>query len=195
MSNPWEDVPSLWKDEKAYCNWLRGQIRRVWKRHLVKLAYIKQRPSMHPSEVPDGMLCPGISKLVKKVYPCEICGMYHPGNRMEVDHIDGGKGFSNYEEFLCWQKRILFVGFSDLRHICKECHKVVSLAQRKDMSFDEAKKEQQAIAFGKLPAKTQKAIIIKMCGDVDEAPLKTAASRRHYFKAMLMSGVECPSIT
>lgn len=133
MGKPWEDVPDLWKNEKAYCNWLRGQIRRMWSRHPVKTGYIKQRPTITRAMAFSGVYKLGtlnLSANTKKLYCCEMCEMWFPAGKMEVDHLNGGEGFSTYEEFLGWQKRVLFVGFEDLRHICKACHLTVTLSQR-----------------------------------------------------------------
>jgi len=43
MKEPWEELPDVWKDAKAYFIWLRGQMRRAWSRHPIKIEYMKSQ--------------------------------------------------------------------------------------------------------------------------------------------------------
>lgn len=137
---PWEAVPELWADEKAYCNWLRGQIRKMWTRHPVKTSYVAQRPSLSKADALKNMKIVGVSSIhgsTKELKQCEMCELWFPKGRMEVDHLNGGEGFSTYEEFLQWQRGMLFLGFDDIQHICKVCHHQVSLSQKFHCSLEE----------------------------------------------------------
>lgn len=169
---PWDDCPEVWKSEQAYMQWLRSQTRRVWSRHPIKLEYKKQRRYKAP-----------VGRNGKEVWvsDCEMCGCQ--SRKCEVDHLDGGYGFSNWEEYTQWAKRILWVTFSDVRELCKVCHEAVTLSQRKNISIDEAKIEKVAIAFGKCSVDTQKELLE---GEgIDPSLTSNAKKRREAFKGLV----------
>lgn len=162
MSMPWESVPHVWKDEKAYCNWLRGQIRRMWSRHPVKIAYVNQRPSLSKQAALLDLGKVGVEKIhpsTKELKQCEMCNLWWPRSKMEVDHLHGGEGFNTYEEFLVWQKMVLFLGFEDIQHICKDCHKQVNLSQKFHCSLEEVVIYSKRAAFRKAKVKQQQLIL------------------------------------
>lgn len=136
--NPWEIPNSPWKDEKAYLNWLRSSIRRIWSRHPVKIVYKQSRRYKAP-----------VGRNDKEVWvsDCEICGKQ--SRDCQVDHLHGGYGFTDWTSFTEWAKMILWVGFDDIREVCVECHEVISLSQRKGISFEEALTEKELIAIFK----------------------------------------------
>lgn len=160
-TKPWDSVPDLWKDERSYLNWLRGQIRRIWSRHPIKHRYIAQRPTVKVLKLDGGgrelerpvpLGVPKLSANTKEVKCCEMCGKWFPKGKMEVDHEVGGVGFSTYEEFLEWQHRMLFVSFDDIKHICKTCHNKVTLSQKFNCSLENVWVYQEIAAFNKLKA-------------------------------------------
>lgn len=137
MSNePWKIPNSPWKDEKAYLNWLRGSIRRIWSRHPVKISYKQQRRYKAP-----------VGKNGKDVWviDCEICGCPHRDT--QTDHIRGGFGFNDWQSFTDWAKMILWVTFDDIRELCTSCHEAVTLSQKLGISFDEAVIQKEAISI------------------------------------------------
>lgn len=138
MKEPWSNCPHIWKDEKAYLNWLRSNIRRIWSRHPVKIAYKQQRRYKAP-----------IGLKGKDVWcsDCEMCGKQ--SRNCEVDHLEGGYGFKDWHSFTEWARMILWVTFDDIRELCEDCHSVVSLSQRMGISFEEALYQKQAIAICK----------------------------------------------
>lgn len=142
MSNPWDDVPHIFKDEKAYFNWLRSQIRRIWSRAPVKLAYKMSRRYKAP-----------VGKFGKDVWvsDCEMCGQQH--RSCEVDHLHGGYGFKDWTSFCEWSKMILWVTFDDIRELCPDCHAAVSLSQRLGISVKDAFVEKEVLEICKRPAK------------------------------------------
>jgi hypothetical protein len=149
----------MWKDERAYLNWLRGQIRRIWSRHPIKHRYIQQRPSVKITKLPTGERVMergvplGVAKLsanTKEVKCCEMCDKWFPKGKMEVDHEVGGVGFQSYDEFLEWQHRMLFVSFDDIKHICKDCHHQVSMSQKFGCSLENVWVYQAIADFNKL---------------------------------------------
>lgn len=131
MANPWDSVPHIWRDEQAYLNWLRSQTRRIWSRHPVKTSYVKAREMPVRQAVADKLdIAHKLSPNTKAVCQCERCERWFAKGRMEVDHIDGGVGFSTYDEFLSWQRRMLFVSFDDIRHLCTQCHADITATQK-----------------------------------------------------------------
>lgn len=142
MDNPWNIPGSPWKDEKAYLNWLRGSIRRIWSHHPVKIAYKQQRRYKAP-----------IGLKGKEVWcsDCEMCGKQ--SRTCEVDHLEGGYGFKDWQTFTEWAKMILWVTFEDIRELCEECHSQVTLSQKLGIPLADAIIEQKVISICKLPVK------------------------------------------
>lgn len=165
----WNFPNSPWKTETAFLGWLRGQIRRIWSRHPVKIAYKNARRYKAP-----------IGKGDKEVWcsDCEICGKQ--SRDCEVDHKDGGYGFTDWEGFTKWQQRILLVSFDDIRELCKDCHSIVTHAQRYDMSFDVAKADKAAKAI--VDSKEDKKFLL----DNNVLPASAQKNRREQvFKLLL----------
>lgn len=138
MKEPWKIPNSPWKDEKAYLNWLRGSIRRIWSRHPVKISYKQSRRYKAP-----------VGKNGKEVWvsDCEVCGKQ--SRDCQVDHLRGGYGFTDWISFTEWAKMILWVGFDDIQEVCVECHEVITLSQRKGISFEQASYEKLVIDMEK----------------------------------------------
>lgn len=138
MTEPWTIPNSPWKDEKAYLNWLRGSIRRIWSRHPVKISYKQNRRYKAP-----------VGKNGKEVWvsDCEICG--NQSRDCQVDHLQGGYGFTDWTSFTEWAKMILWVGFDDIQEVCVECHEVITLSQRNNLTFEDARIEKEVIAVCK----------------------------------------------
>ena len=135
---PWEIPNSPWKDEKAYYNWLRGSVRRIWSRHPVKISYKQQRRY----KAPVGRNGKGVW-----VSDCEMCG--EQSRSCDVDHLHGGYGFTDWQSFTEWAKMILWVTYEDIRELCPECHAVVTLSQRLGISIEEARLVKEVIAMEK----------------------------------------------
>lgn len=134
MNEPWTIPNSPWKDEKAYLNWLRGSIRRIWSRHPVKIAYKQSRRYKAP-----------VGRNGKEVFvsDCEVCGKQ--SRDCQVDHLHGGYGFTDWTSFTDWARMILWVGFDDIQEVCVECHEVINLGQRMGVSFEIASYHKIAI--------------------------------------------------
>lgn len=146
---PWHDS-NIWKDEKAFMQWLRSQSRRIWSRHPIKTEYKRNRRYKAPlgrvtKNNPEGMVWAS---------DCELCGK--TSRKCEVDHLDGGYGFTNWEEYVVWLKRILFVTFDDIRELCPACHAIVTHQQKTGLSFEEAKVDKARIRFEKKPVALQR---------------------------------------
>lgn len=169
---PWKDVPHIWKDEKAYLNWLRGQVRRMWSRAPIKIEYKNSRRYKAP-----------VGRNGREVWvsDCEICGCQ--ARKTQVDHIDGGYGFTDWGSFLGWLDRILLIDFDDIRELCIPCHEIVTLSQRKEVSFEEAKIEKEVIAFTKLSIDKQKEILNNE--GFSELETSNAKKRRECYSKLL----------
>lgn len=159
MAKPWEDAPELWKDEAAYCQWLRSQARRIWARHPIKNKYKAAR-----TQPAEGML--GFKEQyprAKKACQCEMCGNWFPASKIEVDHIQQAGSFKSVQEWYFWLDRLLNIGFEDIRLLCKvTCHPLVTLSQRFGCSIEEAMKRQQLADFRKLKAASQRTVLLNL---------------------------------
>lgn len=149
MGKPWEDAPDVWKNETAWCQWLRSQSRRVWSRHPIKNNYVKAR--MLPVDaVPADQWGEKFSLRTKMLCQCEMCAAYYPRNKMEVDHIEQAGSFKTMADYAGFIERLLVVGYDDIRLLCKGCHKKVTLGQRFGCSIEEAEIRQKLADFKKL---------------------------------------------
>lgn len=171
MSDPWKIPNSPWKDEKAYFNWLRGSIRRIWSRHPVKIAYKQQRRYKAP-----------VGRNNKDVWvsDCEMCGKQ--SRSCDVDHLKGGFGFTDWQSFTEWSKMILWVTFDDIRELCPDCHGAVTLSQKLGISLESAFVEKQVIEIMK--SKQDK----KFISDNGDVPAKNAEQRRNQVRNILSRG-------
>lgn len=158
MAKPWEDAPDVWKNETAWCQWLRSQSRRVWSRHPIKNNYVKAR--MVPvHEVCASRLGERINPRTKMLCKCEMCEEYYPRNKIEVDHIVQAGSFKSQAEYAGWVERLLVVGYEDIRILCKGCHKKVTLSQRFNCSIEEASIRQDMANFKKLRVRDMWALL------------------------------------
>lgn len=143
---PWtvEGVP--WKTEAAFWSWVRGVLRKGWSNHPVKIVYINTYRKRIKNPKPN--------KRFPEVWgmTCEICKKDHVQTEIEIDHISekGGK-FTCLDDIKSYAEHLFMVDFSSLRALCKPCHKIVSHAQNKGISFEEARLEKQVIEFCKKP--------------------------------------------
>jgi hypothetical protein len=170
MSNPWQIPNSPWKDEKAYFNWLRSSIRRMWSRHPVKVLYKQSRRYKAP-----------VGKGNKEVWvsDCEMCGKQCRDN--QVDHLQGGFGFKDWESFCEWSKMILWVTFDDIRELCTDCHEAVTLSQKLKIDLPESFVEKEVIKIMKLKA----AQIDQWLKDHNVVTAKNPQSRRSAVREVL----------
>lgn len=173
MSKPWEDVPEVWKDEKAFCQWLRSQSRRMWTRHPVKNNYVRAR-MVAISDVPPEQLAAVPHSRTKSLCKCEMCGLYFPRNKIEVDHIVQAGSFLSVGDWQGFLQRLMVVGYDDIRILCKAtCHANVTMSQRFHCSLEEAKARSDAAQFKKLSGADQKAMLLTL-----NLPVPTTAKGR-----------------
>ena len=175
-STPWNDCPDLWKDEKAYCAWLRSQSRRIWARHPIKNRY--KAAGTSTIDAATKAKYPRAKKMVK----CEMCCDNFPASNIEVDHINPAGSFTSVVEWKDWLDRLLLLGFEDIRLLCKPCHLKVTLSERFHCSLENVWVYQKIAWFNKLNAK-QKDVALDMEGLPNCANDK---QRKAVFKQHLM---------
>lgn len=80
---------------------------------------------------------------------CNLCGIYHPQNFVEVDHLEGHTSLKSKDDLLTFFESIVFVTADDLQLVCKDCHKIKSYAERMGITFQQAKVEKYIIYLSK----------------------------------------------
>ncbi len=177
---PWQQCPTVWKTEAAFFIWMRGQMRRAWSRHPVKIAYMTQ----HRERVPLG------KKTVKNPQGlvwgcrCEHCKELFKQAACEVDHLEAAGSFKGWDDFEAWMVKIMHINFDSIRAVCKTCHRIISYAERMGYTFEEAKLEKEVIAFTKLPITKQ----ISILGTTEHTNAKLRrAAYKHYLANKISS--------
>jgi 5-methylcytosine-specific restriction endonuclease McrA len=181
---PWEYLPEIWSTKAAYFTWLRGQMRRAWSRHPVKVQYQKsRRVRANVGKQRDKLT--GVRKEVWAL-PCDICGGVFPQTEVEVDHIVRAGSFRNWEECEQWLRSLMQITPDDLQLACKPCHKIKSYAEHHGISFLEARAEKAAIEWQKeCPPDTQKKVLLTL--GVDAIDVSNAKKRRAAYVAVLLA--------
>lgn len=182
---PWEDRHSIWKNEQQFLQWLRGKVRSIWTDHPVRNGYLDEKTERKPIgrktvNNPNGQLVNAI--------PCEICGCWVKKSKPKgqrtadynVDHLIGGEGFTNSEEFFEWMTRQLWVTSDCIRTLCTPCHKVVNIMQSHNLTFEQAKIEKKTIEICKGDDK-------KWLQSRGIVPGKNAKIRRNQIREVLLN--------
>lgn len=152
---PWgEGTP--WKSSTAFFTYLRGCLRKAWMRHPVKLNLIKSQRKQIKNPNPRG------NKPTVWGFECELCNRDYVAKEGQVDHRVGAGQLNKTEDIQGFTERLLYVTEEDLRYICKPCHSIVTLSERRGLSFEEAKVEKAVIEFGKLKAAEQYSTLLEL---------------------------------
>ena len=137
MSNkkePWgEGTP--WKNSTAFFTYLRGCLRRAWSSNPVKHNLIKKHREQIPNPNPRG------KKDTVWGFTCVMCNDKFPLSMCNVDHIVPAGSLQKTEDIQGFVERLLYVTEQDLRLVCKKCNNTLALAERLNISFEEAKLE------------------------------------------------------
>jgi len=175
---PWEQLPDVWKTKAAYFQWLRGQMRKAWSRHPVKIAYKNSRRTRE--EIGKKLDKSTGKPALVWALPCDQCGHVFPQGNVEVDHIIRAGSFRDWEDCEHWLMSLMQISFADLQLLCKPCHKIKSYAETHHMTFGQAMAEKAAIQWLKdtTPAEQIKFLLGKGCGALDCKTLKLR--RRQY---------------
>lgn len=169
--SPWQQLPKVWPTESKYWSWVRGQLRKSWSRHPIKVEFIKSVRVKIDNPNPRGR--------VKKVWgiQCVRCKEHHITNNVDIDHKDPAGSLLSVKDFLSFCTKLFFVSFDDLQPLCKPCHKIVTHSQRKGISEEEAESEKKAIQFIKDTTPAQQKDFLIRAG-YNEADVSNAKKRR-----------------
>lgn len=142
MSEPWIEYPWIWSSEAKFMSWVRGGVRAgLWKKHPVKLEFLKQNLMLITNTNPRSM------KRFPKVKAglCALCKEVHSLKDIEVDHLTGNHSLRSMDDLRAFIEAMIMVTFADLQLVCKPCHKIKSYAEKQGITFQEARAEKHAI--------------------------------------------------
>lgn len=135
MHNPW-DVPGVpWKTEAAFYGWVRGQLRKGWSRHPVKNLLIQNNRFKKDN---------GKGRKTWHL-ECDICKQDTPQTKIQIDHIHPAGSLKTTEDIGKFVERLYFVTFDTIRPLCIPCHEIITFAERKGITFEEAIIEKQVV--------------------------------------------------
>ena len=113
---------------------------------------------------------------------CDLCkGTFKP-SEVEVDHIQGNHSLKSMEDLQKFVQSIIETDMEGLQIACKDCHKTKSHAEKKGISFNEAKAEKIAIALVK--SKKDKEWLLER----GITPDSTGAKRRKQIEKEVLDG-------
>ncbi len=116
------------------------------------------------------------------VADCEICGVAVGKSKVEVDHIAQAGKLKGYEDLPGFVERLL-CSFENFQCLCSECHAIKTLADRKNISFEDAAIEKEVISFGKTPVNAQKRWLTK--NGIPEEEQNNQANRLNAYRKHL----------
>ncbi len=183
---PWEQCPDVWPTKAKFFQWMRGQMRRAWSRHPVKVSYMHN----HRIRVPLGRVTANNPEGLVWGCECEHCHELKKQSECEVDHIDAAGSFKGWEDFEPWMHKLMHINWNSIRVVCKDCHRIISYAERMGYTFEEAKLEKEAIAFSKLSVPTQKGLLCQ--AGFENEDIANAKKRRAAWKQYLVSKLSSP---
>lgn len=139
MKLPYEEYPNIWKNAPAWWGYLRGCLRKAWSTNPIKLELLKEKRKQIDNPNPKG------NKPKVWGFDCEMCNNTFIISECQVDHkIPAGK-LSKIEDIQGFVERLLFVGKDDLRLVCKGCNNALAMADKRGISYEQAKAEKEAI--------------------------------------------------
>lgn len=173
---PWEQYPEIWATKAKFMAWVRGGIRAgLWKKHPVKLEFLKHSTYLVQNTNPRSMKRFPMVKMVK----CAICQNEFKTSEVEVDHMNGNSSLRSMEDVQQFIESMIMVTAGDLQILCKPCHKTKSYAEKQDISFGEARDIKLAISICK--EKRDKQWLLEN----DLTPASSLAARRSQIEALL----------
>ena len=176
---PWEQCPTVWKTKAQFFQWMRGQMRKAWSRHPVKVSYM----SNHRERVPLGRKTDKNPQGLVWGCRCEHCNELFKQTECEVDHIHAAGSFKGWEDFEAWMHKLMHINWDGIRVVCKTCHRIISYAERMGITFAEAKLEKEVIAFTKQSVHMQNMDMIMLLGKAHGNT--NAKQRRAAYKKLL----------
>ena len=180
---PWEQCPTVWKTKAQFFQWMRGQMRRAWSRHPVKVSYMAQ----HRKRVPLGRVTVKNPQGLVWGCQCEHCNQLFKQTECEVDHIDAAGSFKGWDDFEAWMTKLMHINFDSIRIVCKTCHRIISYAERMGITFEEAKLEKRVIAFSKLKPTEQRTRLsaLELVGHCQDNQASRRAAYKQYLQEKL----------
>ncbi len=162
--------------KSQFMSFMRSGLRRMWSRQYPpRRVFIAQNRRKVPLGRNRRMIWGGV---------CEQCNKPHKAAEMEVDHIVQNHKLTEIKDISAYCDS-LFCELSNMRYLCKNCHKIITYSERHGISIKEAKAEKQAISFSKLPVEKQKKLL-KTWGVMEEsitnAKKRRATAKNYYIK-------------
>lgn len=156
------------KSEKALLSWLVNNIlrRKGWARHPTKMLFTQGARTKAPI---------GLNGRLVFAIQCEHCKEYFREKDVQVNHKDNCiKNGISWEEIEGIIRRMFDVQPSDLEHLCKDCHDLVTYTERYGGDINNAKIMKKVIKFDSLPAAQQKEKLLR----AGMVPAKSKSLRR-----------------
>lgn len=132
---PWLVRGAPWKTEAAFYSWIRSQLRKGWSRHPVKNLYLQNNRFKSLNE--RGRITWHLE--------CEHCRKNTPQTKIQVDHLNPAGSLKTTEDLGKFVERLYFVTFDTIRVLCIPCHQTITYAEKKGLSFEDAKIEKQVV--------------------------------------------------
>ena len=171
---PWEQCPDVWETKAQFFQWMRGQMRKAWSRHPVKVSYMHA----HRERVPLGRVTEKNPQGLVWGCRCEHCKQLFKQVECEVDHIDAAGSFKGWEDFEAWMVKLMHINWNSIRIVCKPCHRIKSYAETHKLTFEQAAIAKEAIAFSKYPVPRQVAMLVKLGHKPTDSSISNAKKRR-----------------
>ena len=155
---PWREFPQIWSTQSKFMSWVRGGIRMgLWKKHPVKLEFLKRNTVMIDNTNPRSM-----KRFPKvKAFKCALCGGTFGASQIEVDHIAGNSSLKTMDDVRSFIESMILVTFDDLQIVCHDCHDIKTHSEKQGMTFEEARLDKQSIAICKGSVSSVKAFLIE----------------------------------
>lgn len=130
--NPWEEYPEIWSTKAKWFSYLRGCLRKAWNTNPIKITVTNERRKQIPNPNPKG------KKPTVWGATCECCGNDFVMKDIQVDHMIPAGSLKETSDIQGFVERLLYVKKEDIRLVCKGCHNIITDAERKGISFEEA---------------------------------------------------------
>ena len=155
---PWLVEGNPWKTEGKWLNWLRGVLRKGWSNYAIKTNYKNSKKYKVKNTNPKSMKrFPEINKI-----DCEICKKQFPFDRsVEVDHIGDEGTLKCIGDIEGYAKHLYYVDEKWMRIACKECHYIITHAQSRGITFEEAELEKYVINLLRVETKSDIILFIE----------------------------------
>lgn len=179
MNKPWEET-DIWKNESQYLTWLRGQFRKIWMDFIPKNEFISEKCFKVGA---DEKALYGLHPRTKNAGKCVFCNQIFGKSKLQVDHKIPAGSMLCYGDAPDYLLNLL-CSKSNMQLTCKPCHDIKTYADRHSLSFEDAIKEKQAIAFSKWPVDRQIGYIVDVLG-YSRLKVKNKEQRREVYRKSL----------